>query len=197
MQPATASSTRGRSSSITYDGWGIKAMTLSALVEGVSGLVGNLVDEWLFLPMLALAATGGCAALSQSIVSLDGSDTRNLASVSILTADPERPLLLRGIDRHLISPVRVPSAFRNWLFVVSPGKHVLWVTSVPYGNPLFPQFIRCYVFDVSLDPGSRYILRYDSAQEQTLLLRQGEATPEATGLLVDKPLMLERNCRWP
>ena len=148
------------------------------------------------LPLLVLAVLNGCAPLSHSIISLDGSGTENLSTVSLLTIDYEHPLLLRGIDEKPVGIVRVPSAFRNWSFVVSPGKHLLWVSSMPYGHPLVPQFIRCFAIDVSLDPGSHYILRYDPTQELALLLRPDSTQPEATGRLVDKPLMLERNCRW-
>ena len=147
-------------------------------------------------PLLALGVLGACAPLSYSIVSLDGSGTDNLSIVSRLRADVEHPLLVRGIDGHPVATVRVPSALRNWTFVVAPGKHLLWVSSAPYGHPLLPQFIRCYAIDVSLDPGAQYILRYDHANEQALLLRHGGTQAEATGRLVDKPLMLERNCRW-
>lgn len=155
----------------------------------------NIAGVTIF-PLLALAVLGACAPLSLSVISLDGSGTDNLSIVARLSADAGHPLILRGIDGHPIATVRVPSALRNWSFVVAPGKHLLWVSSVPYGHPLFPQFIRCYAIDASLDAGAQYILRFDPADEQALLLRHGSTQAEATGRLVDKPLMLERNCRW-
>lgn len=148
------------------------------------------------LAWLASLVLGGCAPLSHSIVSLDGSDTGNLAAVALLSTDSDHPLLLRGVDGQPLGTVRVPNAFRSWSFVLAPGKHLLWVSSVPYGHPLLPQFIRCYAMDVSLEPGSHHVLQYEPTHEEALLRRQGGTQAVATGRLVDKPLMLERNCRW-
>lgn len=151
---------------------------------------------WGLPVILALVAFGGCAPLSHSIISLDGSGTESLASVAVLIYDSRYPLLLHGLDGKPLDTVRVPSALRTWSFVVSPGKHLLWVSSVPYGHPLIPQFIRCYTIDVTLEPANCYILLYDAANEQALLLRQGTREPVAYGHLADKPLVFERSCRW-
>jgi hypothetical protein len=137
----------------------------------------------------------GCAPMTHSMISLDESGSGDLSTASILTIDFDSPVVLRGVDNRLL-PVRVPSAFRDWSFVISPGKHLLWVSSVPYPHPLFPQRIRCFVLDVSLDPGIRYILRYDLGNELALIFRQGGTQPEATGRLVDKPLVFDQECKW-
>jgi hypothetical protein len=127
---------------------------------------------------------------------LDGSPTETLAAVALLHIDFRSPLLLRGVDGNLLQGVRVPSAFRTWSYVVSPGPHLLWVTNVPFGHPLLPQFIRCFAIEVSLDAGAQYSLRYNPSREEALVLREETKEPIASGRLVDKPLMLERSCRW-
>jgi hypothetical protein len=151
---------------------------------------------WGLLAISVLVAFGGCAPLSHSIISLDGSGTENLASVAVLISDSRHPLLLHGLDGKSLDTVRVPSALRTWSFVVLPGRHLFWVSSVPYGHPLIPQFVRCYTIDVTLEPANHYILRYDATNEQALLLRQDAREPVAYGHLVDKPLVFERSCRW-
>lgn len=145
---------------------------------------------------LAPAVLSGCAPLSRSVVPVDGASPEDIAAVSMLTVDSQHPLLLRGVDERPLPVVRVPSALRTWSFAVSPGRHTLWISTVPYGHPLIPQFIRCYVMDVSLEPGSSYVLRYEPARELALLLRPDDSEPRATGQLVDRPLMLARDCRW-
>jgi len=150
----------------------------------------------LAVPLLASVLLVSCAPITHSIISLDGSSTEDLASVSILAIDSGHPLLLRGIDGQVLTTVHIPSVFCDWSFVVSPGIHLLWVSTIPYGHPLIPQFVRCYAIKVSLDPGVRYVLRYEPTLEQALLLRYGSDQPEATGRLVDKPLIFERNCLW-
>lgn len=147
--------------------------------------------------LLASAALAACAPLTHSLVALDGADTGNLAAVAVLDNDERQPLLVRGIDGQPIDAIRVPTVFRDWSFVVAPGPHRLWLSSVPYGHPFVPQFIRCYAMEVSLTPGGRYILRHDVEHERALLLRPGKTQPEAVGHLVDKPFMIERSCRWP
>ena len=145
---------------------------------------------------MAAAATSGCAPLSHSLVSLDGSATGAPSAVATLTLDPDNPLILRGLDGAPIRPVRVPSALRTWSFVVKPGKHLLWASSVPYGLPLLPQSMRCYAIDVRLEAGTEYVLRHDADRRHALVVRRGAAAPEATGRLVDEPSIMERSCRW-
>ena len=142
-----------------------------------------------------LLALSGCAPMTHAVISLDASTSDDLSTVSVIAIDFNSPVLLHGIDNRSL-PVRVPSAFRDWSFVVSPGKHLLWVSSVPYPNPLFPQHIQCFVLDVSLDPGIRYILRYDPRNELALIFYQSGTKPLAIGRLVDRPLVFERECKW-
>jgi hypothetical protein len=146
--------------------------------------------------LLASAALAACAPLTHSLVALDDADTGNLAAVAVLDNDEKEPLLVRGIDGRPIDAIRVPSALRDWSFVVTPGPHRLWLSSVPYGHPFVPQFIRCYGMEMSLATGGRYILRHDVEHERALLLRPGKTQPEAVGHLVDKPFVFERACRW-
>lgn len=146
--------------------------------------------------LLASAALAACAPLTHSLVSLDGADTSDFAAVSLLDNDASQPLLVRGIDGQPIDAIRVPTVFRDWSFVVAPGMHRLWLSSVPYGHPFVPLFIRCYAMEVSLTPGGRYILRHDVEHDRALLLRPGNDQPAAVGTLVDKPFVFERACRW-
>ena len=119
---------------------------------------------------LTAAILCGCAPLTHSLISLDGSDTESLSAVSVLSLDSQYPLILRGLDGTLLPQVRVSSAFRTWSFVLSPGRHLLWASSVPYGLPLIPQFLRCYAIDVWLEPGSLYILRHDAPGSIVILI---------------------------
>jgi len=153
-------------------------------------------ETHLLAALLASAVLAACAPLTHSIVALDGADTGNLAAVAVLDNDDRRPLLVRGIDGRPIDAIRVPSVFRDWSFVVTPGPHRLWLSSMPHGHPFLPQFIRCYALNATLAPGERYILRDDPEHERALLLRPGSDQPAAIGALVDKPFVLERSCRW-
>lgn len=153
-------------------------------------------DLRLLALLLASAVLTACAPLTHSIVALDGADTGNLAAVAMLDNDEWQPLLVRGIDGHPIDAIRVPNLFRDWSFVVTPGSHRLWLSSVPHGHPFVPQTIRCYAMEVVLAPGERYILRDDPWHDRALLLRPGSDQPAAVGALVDKPFVFERACRW-
>jgi hypothetical protein len=145
--------------------------------------------------MMAALLLAGCAPLSRSVVSLDGAPTDEPARVARLVIDERDPLLLKGLDGREL-PVRVPSALFDWIFVVAPGRHVLWLTDVPAGHPLLPQFLRCYVMDATLQAGQTYVLRHDLAGEQAQLRRANTGVLEATGRLVDKPFVVVPECRW-
>lgn len=146
--------------------------------------------------LLTTAALWACTPLSHSLVLLNGSDAGDPAAVALIDTDPGHPLLLRGLDEKPLA-VRVPSALRTWTYVVAPGRHRLWVSSVPYGHPFLPQRIRCYVIEATLDAGVRYVLKDDPANEWVLLTRHGGGEAVAAGRLVDAPLVTESGCRWP
>lgn len=152
-----------------------------------------LASPWV---ALVAAAISGCAPLSHSRISLDGSATDAPSAVATLELDPDHPLILRGLDATPIRPLRVPSALRTWSFSVKPGRHLLWASSVPYGLPLLPQSMRCYAIDVQLEAGAQYVLRHDADRRHALVVRRGAAAPEAIGRLVDEPSIMERSCRW-
>ena len=152
-----------------------------------------LASPWV---ALVAAAISGCAPLSHSRISLDGSATDAPSAVATLELDPDHPLILRGLDATPIRPLRVPSALRTWSFSVKPGRHLLWASSVPYGLPLLPQSMRCYAIDVQLEAGAEYVLRHDADRRHALVVRRGAAAPEAIGRLVDEPSIMERSCRW-
>ena len=148
------------------------------------------------LLLLAMAVmVGGFAPLTHSVVSLDGASADNPALVSVLVHDSANPLILHAIDGNML-PIRVPTAFRDWSFVVSPGRHVLWVSGLPYPHPLIPQHRTCYTLDAVLEAGATYILKEDFAREQAFLFLQGRREPVVTGRLVDRPWVFERDCRW-
>jgi hypothetical protein len=145
---------------------------------------------------LAAVLLSGCSALWHSIIPLDGTSLDDPASTSRLSIDSEHPALLRGLDEQLLPGVQVPNALRTLTYALRPGAHVLWASSVPYGHPLVPQYIRCYVINATFAPGLRYVLRDDPEHELAVLFRAGDAEPLAVGKLVDKPLVMERSCRW-
>lgn len=152
-----------------------------------------LASTWV---ALAAAATFGCAPLTHSHITLDGSATDAPSAAATLSLDPDNPLILRGLDGAPIRPLRVPSALRTWTFFVKPGRHLLWASSVPWGLPLWPQSMRCYAIDVQLEAGTEYVLRHDADRRHALVVRRGATVPEATGRLVDEPWIMERSCRW-
>jgi hypothetical protein len=139
---------------------------------------------------------GGCAAMSHSIISVEGASAEDHSAVAVVALDTRAPALLRGVDSSLLPGVQVPSTFRSYCYVLPPGEHILWASSVPYGNPLIPQHIRCYVLSASLSAGASYVLSDDQETEAVILSGTGASLSRVVGQLVDRPLMLERSCRW-
>ena len=145
---------------------------------------------------LVAAFFTGCVALTESVQSIDGADPDAPGSVARIAVDTGHPVLLRAVDGKFLSSVQLSSKLRSFAYVLHPGTHVLWVSSAPYGLPLVPQHIQCFVLHARLSPGSSYTLRFDVAAQVPVLAHAANAEPDAVGSLVDEPLILERGCRW-
>lgn len=72
----------------------------------------------------------------------------------------------------------------------------MWLSSVPYGIPLLPQTLKCYVLSATLRAGSTYELRFDNARDVPVLAASVESEHPVEGRLVDKAFILERGCKW-
>lgn len=145
---------------------------------------------------LLVALLAACAPLSQSVQSIEGANPEAGGSVARLTVDTIHPVLLRAVDETFLAGVQVSSALRSFEYVLHAGSHVLWVSSAPYGLPLVPQRVKCYVLNVRLSAGSSYTLRFDVQTQVPVLAHQASSEPQVVGVLVDEPLVLERACRW-
>lgn len=138
----------------------------------------------------------GCAALTQSVISVGGAGAGDGASLARIAIDPDRPVLLRAVDQKMLPGVQVSSRVRAFTYELPAGSHVLWVSSTPYGLPFIPQRLRCYVMQVTLSPGADYDLRFDRASQKPVLSHAASSEPAVEGVLVDEPLVTERACRW-
>lgn len=147
------------------------------------------------IPILSALVTG-CAPLSKSVQSVEGADPAALDSVARIAIDTGHPVLLRAVDEKFLPGIQVSSQLRSFTYVLHPGTHVLWVSSAPYGLPLVPQRIKCYVFNARLNAGSSYTLRFDSPSQVPILASTAGTEPEVVGTLVDEPLVIERGCKW-
>lgn len=146
--------------------------------------------------LLLVALVTACAPLSQSVQTVEGANPEDVGSVVRLSIDTTHPVLLRAVDETFLARVQVSSALRSYTYVLHAGTHVLWVSSAPYGLPLVPQRIKCYVLNVRLSAGASYTLRFDVPTQVPVLVRATGSEPEAVGVLVDEPLVFERSCRW-
>mgnify|MGYP007060373240 FL=1 len=147
---------------------------------------------WLVPAILA----AGCAALSHSFVSVGDASPETPAAIALVTVDTDRPVLLRAVDKQHFIGVQVSSKLRAFTYVLTPGEHVLWLSSAPYGLPFVPQRLKCFVLTVSLLAGSSYTLRSDDGNQAPILTNEAGGQPDVAGMLVDEPLVLERGCKW-
>lgn len=146
--------------------------------------------------VLTLVWMGGCAHMQQSLISLDGAPVDDLSQVARLSENATHPLLLRGLDQTPLDTVRIPGGFSDYIYVLKPGRHTLWVTSLPYGHPLIPQKIRCYEIEAELAAGTRYRLEEDSGGKEARVLRDDTGERVASGGLVDEHWVFSGSCRW-
>src|SRR3569623_1422067 len=156
----------------------------------------NMISPHLHFLGLAVISIGGSATISHSVVPHDLHITDNTTQVAVLSDHTRHPVLLRCVDQKPVSAIRIPNAFRVTIYLLSPGLHVLWVSSVPYGHPLLHQTVRCYVLIAHFERGARYVLEEDPDNEHVRMLREGSAVPGASSQEVDKAPVFLRDCRW-
>lgn len=159
----------------------------------------RIVTHGMFLPALMLAVSwlGGCAHVPPSLIPVNDAPLDDPAGVARLNERAKNPLLLRGVDQQPLESLRTPASWKDYDYVLEAGRHTLWVKSMPYGYPPFPQRIRCYVIEVELAGGIRYRLKEDLSQKRALLLHADTGDEIASGPLVDEPWVFSRTCRWP
>jgi len=129
-------------------------------------------------------------------VQVSGAQPDDTSNASTLRIDPAEPVLLRAVDGALLPSVQVSNHLRPLAYSLPAGTHILWLSELPYGFPFVPQYIDCFVMQVTLIPGSRYNLRLDPRLKLPVLSRGGTAEAEAVGKVVDRPLLIERGCQW-
>ena len=146
--------------------------------------------------MLTVSGLGGCAHAPPTLIAVNDAPLDNPARVARLNEHAQHPLLLRGVDHQPLASLRTPAGWKDYDYVLTAGRHTLWLKSMPYGHPLLPQRIRCYVIEVELLGGMRYRVQEDPDQTQALLLRTDTGEQLASGPLVDAPWVFSRPCRW-
>jgi hypothetical protein len=149
------------------------------------------------LPAIAVLL-GACASLTHDRIGVAGAAAdADPATVAHIRLGAEQPVILRGVDGKLLGSVHIPNSVRAYTYVLPPGPRELWVSTVPYANAVMPQHLGCYALRVTLAAGGDYLLRFDP-QRVAPVLGPGDASqPLATGALLDRPLIVERACRWP
>ena len=147
--------------------------------------------------VFAVSGLGGCAHAPPTLIAVNDAPLDDTARVARLNENAPHPLLLRGVDHQPLASLRTPAGWKDYDYVLTAGRHTLWLKSMPYGHPLLPQRIRCYVIDVELLGGMRYRVQEDPGHTQALLLRTDTGEQLASGPLVDAPWMFSRQCRWP
>lgn len=140
---------------------------------------------------------GGCAVSSPSLIPIDGAPAHDLSLVAGLREDFAQTLLLRGLDRMPTSMHLPGPGSSQAIYLIKPGRHMLWAKNVSYGPPMIPQKIRCYVIEAELLAGVLYYLEEDAGGKNARLLRDDSRQVVASGPLVDEPWIFASDCRWP
>lgn len=157
----------------------------------------NLVRYARLLSGLALAGgLAGCAVLPRSEIPVDGAPHAEDAEVARISIHPGKPVLLRAVDEKLLASIQISNYLRPLTYVLRPGTHVLWLSEPPAGIPFLPQRVNCHVMSVNLAPGTSYVLELDSRGSQPTLRRVDSVSPDSVGVVVDRPLLIERGCKW-
>lgn len=141
---------------------------------------------------------GQLCPFTATLIPVLGAPLDDPVRVARLNERTKNPLLLRGVDRQPLETLRIPAAgWKDYDYVLTDGRHALWVISMPAGYPPIPQRILCYAVEVELAGGMRYLLKEALHPRQALLLRADTGGQVAVGPLIDEPWVFSRTCRWP
>lgn len=174
---------------------GLGAGAARRLVAPQQGAVGWRFAFW--LGWLALVVSpAGCAVLRGTEIHIDGTLTKDSAEVARIAVHPGKPVLLRAVDEEFLASIQVSNYLRPITYVLTPGRHVLWLSEVPAGIPFIPQHINCFTMLVTLVAGKDYDLELGSPEKVPTLRRSDSAEEVAVGVLVDRAFLMERGCRW-
>ena len=145
------------------------------------------------IPLSVAFALAACSALVQSVVSIDGAEASSSSPISRVLVDEVHPVILHAVDEKPLPSLQVSNKLRSVTYLFRPGQHELWVSSAPYGLPLVPQRIKCFIINATLSASAEYHLAFDASKGVPIL--SSEST-SVEGALVDQPLVIERGCKW-
>jgi hypothetical protein len=148
------------------------------------------------VPLLLAGLLTGCAHLGPDLIPVGEATAGDLSRVALLREDSNHPVIVRGVDGIALDSVRIPSPITDYAYVLTPGRHTLWVKGAPYPHPLVPQRIYCYSIEITLEKGGQYVLVEERDNDRALALDERTRAIVAVGPLVDKPWVFERDCRW-
>lgn len=112
-----------------------------------------------------------------------------------MAVDPYDSIILRAVDGQPLSGIQVSNWLRAVTYRLPAGTRELWLVDNPYGMPLLPSRLRCYVLTADLAGGERYTLAL-AAGGRGPVLADRDRTVRGEGVLVDTPWVMERGCRW-
>ena len=158
--------------------------------SGPSGVAGRGLAV-----LLACLLAAGCAALTEVRIPVAGADRLPPSEVAEVAVDPHDPVILRAVDGQPLSGIQVSNWLRAATYRLPAGTRELWLVDNPYGMPLLPQRLRCYVLTADLAGGERYTLAITAGGRGPVLADRNRDI-RAQGVLVDAPSVMERGCRW-
>lgn len=140
----------------------------------------------------ALLFLAGCKPKPMLVPVGDASSVKSSETVHIR----EGTMLLRGLDNQKFDISKIPNPYSDFVFVASPGSHVLWLKNVQTGNIISPENLRCYRVIAELRPGVHYIVDEDREKHIALLKKEGTGEVIATGIKIDEKAAYSDECNW-
>jgi hypothetical protein len=159
-------------------------------------LTSHLGASRLVVSLLLAGAFAGCAVLPSAEIRIDGATHAADLEAARISIHPGKPVLIRAVDERLLPSIQVSNYLRPITYVLPPGEHVLWLSEPPAGVPFLPQRVSCYVMRATLVANTAYVLELNKQIMLPTLRKVSLDELDSVGVVVDRPLLIERGCKW-
>lgn len=108
----------------------------------------------------------------------------------------EGSLLFRALDSRQMPLKETPNPFANVVYAITAGRHKIGAINIQGGHVALPENMKCYSFDVELQPGVQYLIGEDKDRGVAWIKREDTDTTLLEVKPFDKIAPYENICDW-
>jgi len=108
----------------------------------------------------------------------------------------EGSLLFRALDGKQMPLKETPNPFAEVVYAITAGRHKIGAINIQGGHVALPENMKCYSFDVELEPGVEYLIAEDKEKGVAYIKRKDTDQRLLEVKPFDKIEPYENICDW-